>query len=337
MDTSVCQPAAPADDAEGTARHGSPRRAVDYLLAGTSVKTNHHLARFASAPYLHWLLNHPAYHGMFSRQSKSLRKEIIEAYAVLTVLESTLDPKAPPTVLIDLCSGKGFLATVLALEYPHAFVLQVDNNPQIKTDHVAALPNLEFLRADIMHEGFGAVLADALAMADGDRRCCMVIGMHLCGLLSPRAIELFGCQPELDGLCLVPCCLDKRSDGMLKAEAKRRGIDPYDAKVEELTTLLEAHAPGRVRVVRDATMRSGSGGVDGTKNVMIVAVPRHRRPPWHAAAACSVSIIAVALLLPSTAAQVRPLLSQCWRSVSVVGVVVSTWFVAAGLRNIRIQ
>ena len=62
----------------------------------------------------------------------------------------------------------------------------------------------------------------------------VLVGVHLCGPLSPRATELFGALPQLEALLLVPCCLDKRTDGFLKAVAKERGVDPYELKVEEL-------------------------------------------------------------------------------------------------------
>jgi hypothetical protein len=58
-----------------------PRRSVDFLLQGTSIVTNRHLARFAAAPYLPYLLHEPAFTSMLSRSSKILRKELIEAYA----------------------------------------------------------------------------------------------------------------------------------------------------------------------------------------------------------------------------------------------------------------
>ena len=65
----------------------------------------------------------------------------------------------------------------------------------------------------------------------------MLVGVHLCGQLSPRAVELFAAAPALDALLLVPCCLDKRFDATLKVEA-RAARDPYDAKVEQLAALM---------------------------------------------------------------------------------------------------
>ena len=91
------------------------RRAVDYLLEGESVRTNRHLARFAAARYLPWLLAEPAFDSLFNRQSKALRKESIEAFAVVSAMEELMASHGvePPATIVDLCSGKGFLLMVL--------------------------------------------------------------------------------------------------------------------------------------------------------------------------------------------------------------------------------
>ena len=278
---------APPLRAEACDEQPPPRRAVDYLLAGTSVTTNRHLARFAAAPYLKRLLENDAFRPMMNRSSKQLRKEISEAFAVVEALESALGGVAP-TRIVDLCSGKGFLATVLALEYPGARVLQVDNNPRIKTEHVRAVANLTFLVADVMHAGFEAQLAGALAGASeagaGEGRC-VVVGVHLCGPLSPRAIDLFEAFPAVEALLLVPCCLDRRTDGLLKARAKQLGIEPYEAKVQELAARLrEVGGMSEVRTLRDDAMLTGGGGApDGrAKNAILIGRRRAEPPPMPA-------------------------------------------------------
>jgi hypothetical protein len=271
------------------------KRSVEYLLEGESVKTNRHLARFAASPYLNILLEDEASTALLSRSSRSLRKEIIEAYAVLEQVEGALRDAgaahSSPATLIDLCSGKGFLSVVLALEFPAAAVLMVDSNASIKLGHVSSRPNLHFLRADVLAPGFGPLLTcslenlragrplrpvpleggqSAASLARAARRSaaavsagtaaaamappaaaapsaaaagapsanaisaqqnspitgcppacvaaapslprppCVVVGMHLCGPLSPRAVELFGELTAIDALILAPCCLDKR-------------------------------------------------------------------------------------------------------------------------------
>merc|ERR1719253_2154851 len=43
-------------------------------------------------------------------------------------------------------------------------------------------------------------------------RTCILVGMHLCGLLSEKAIEFFARMPEVRGLVLSPCCLPRRHE-----------------------------------------------------------------------------------------------------------------------------
>ena len=124
-----------------------------------------------------------------------------------------------------------------------------------------------------------------------------MLGVHLCGALSPRAIELFAACKELDAIVLVPCCLDPWADGELKASARAAGRDPYEAKVEQLVGLLRrvddtssddvestvepASARVDVGVLRDMAMRTNKGGArsEGAttcKNAVISALRRPR-------------------------------------------------------------
>ena len=72
-------------------------------------------------------------------------------------------------------------------------------------------------------------------------------------------------------LLLVPCCLDKRTDMPLKMRARELGIDPYDAKVDELSGLMAA-VPAEVDVIREGEMRTQGGveGGKGCKNAIVV-------------------------------------------------------------------
>jgi hypothetical protein len=320
------------------------RRSVEFLLAGKSVKHNRHLQRFAAAPYLAALLADSALDGLWRRKGGSLRKELIEAYVVVEALEERVlkqqqrlgaaesapggdGPACRCTigrdsrgVVVDLCSGKGFLSVIIAHEFPKAVVLSVDNNPTIQP---ATAPNTRFVLSDIMQEAFLTTLREQLAAArtagavgassvaaDDDAAplpsasaspWCVALGVHLCGSLSPRAITLFEACEQLDALVLVPCCLDPRTDGPLKAAARAAGQDPYEAKVEQLagllrrsgcgssedgtgsirTTLVAGRSAGHrrieVSVARDSAMRTNKGGAgsEGSahcKNAVVVGL-----------------------------------------------------------------
>ena len=248
---------------EGAMSVEHKRRAVDYLLEGESVRTNRHLQRFAAAPYLHSLLCEPKLDSMWRRQSKSLRKELIEGYALIESLQSV--QADAPSVIVDLCCGKGFASVLMAHEFPRALILMFDANTAIKPN-AAALSNVHFHTADIFDGGFATKLRSLIDAALRERLSsprtlrCVAVGMHLCGSLSPRAIELFEQTDLLDGLVLAPCCLHKIEDApyaatepstpfvcvgisvnaagflssRLKQSARAARIDPFEAKVADL-------------------------------------------------------------------------------------------------------
>ena len=77
---------------------------------------------------------------------------------------------------------------------------------------------------------------------------------------------------------LVPCCLDKRDDALLKARARELRIDPYEAKIEELSKML-ADAPADVTLVRGADMRTNGATEGGAscKNAILFGSKRDLR------------------------------------------------------------
>ena len=309
---SATRPRASQSDPPAVRDVHAPMRSVEYMLAGESVKTNRHLARFAATPFLPRLLNEPAFAAILNKKSKMLRKEITEAYVCIEALEAEYDftrgrdgkisrrdgpvpvMLPPPTAVVDLCCGKGFFSLLLALEYPWLPIVLVDSNPSIKMEHVAAIHNLAFLRADISRHEFIGELEEAVeacvlkaAVRDsrkhGDAEAASVIsppsqkrvatvGMHLCGPLSPRAIDIFAAAPIFDLLLLVPCCLDARTDLPLKLQARAEKIHPYEVKVRQLSALLEGHAGVKVTVTRDEVMSSFS---TESKNALILGTKRH--------------------------------------------------------------
>ena len=168
-----------------------------------------------------------------------------------------------PRLIIDLCCGKGLLSMILSYEWPCCHVVMIDNNPKMNMAHVDTRAQLTYHASDLHSDACAHMLSRTLAAArEADpRACCVAVGVHLCGHLSPRAIHLFGSNPTLDTLLLVPCCLHKRDDVFLKAEAKRLGQDPHELKTMQLCRQLETICgpAGGVSVVRDASMRTNKG------------------------------------------------------------------------------
>ena len=71
--------------------------------------------------------------------------------------------------------------------------------------------NVRYVQLDVLSRHFiddVRVLCETAGRADADDgRPTIVLGMHLCGLLSIRAIELLARLPRVRALVLAPCCL----------------------------------------------------------------------------------------------------------------------------------
>lgn len=205
---------------------------IRYLLDGESVQRNPYLKEFSGAPWLPRLLAAPACSRLFNVQGKRLRKELTEAFGLLHAckralkklqesLESTHDEGRGVTI-VDLCCGKGFSSLVLACSMPQANVLAVDRNAKMDLSHFNVCENLRFQHMDLESPKLATDLAATL---DGSS-LVLLVGVHLCGMLSIYATRLFKQMTCPSALILVPCCLDKRLPG-IKERARRLRLNPY--------------------------------------------------------------------------------------------------------------
>ena len=110
--------------------------------------------------------------------------------------------------VIDLCCGKAFFGTLVAVLFPSFCVHCVDQQPPTFLPHFALAGLAErvaYVQLDVLSIGFVNEVR-ALIEANGGRRV-IVMGMHLCGLLALRAIDLIKQLPRVEALVLTPCCL----------------------------------------------------------------------------------------------------------------------------------
>ncbi|CAK0874716.1 unnamed protein product [Prorocentrum cordatum] len=148
-------------------------------------------------------LLHPHFHPL--NDDEKLRKKLTQSLGVLQALEQ-LVPDLDGWHVIDLCSGKSLTSTLVALQHPTVTVTAVDRLSQAHLPHwtEAGLDNALYKRLDVMAEDFMDQLANTVA-ASG--RPVAVLGMHLCGSLSERAVEVFQTMPLVRACILSPCCL----------------------------------------------------------------------------------------------------------------------------------
>lgn len=144
---------------------------------------------------------------------------------------------------MDLCSGKGFLSTMLAWEFPKARVYMCDNDESLELTHLSSLPTVHFHLQDLFSDEAEATVREA-----GRETKCIVVGIHLCGELSRRAIQIWR-DTGAAALIMSPCCLPRRRRHdvfgfHVKDQAKKMKVSNYQLWCTMLYGLLpfgEAH------------------------------------------------------------------------------------------------
>lgn len=166
---------------------------------------------------LDWdILSSPALHHVNRR--RGFTRELTEALAMLAALRRVMAAHRrqgeqeggveEPWHVVDLCCGKGFLATLVAVSFPSFAVTAIDRRSGAFLPHfeAAGITNIRYAQLDVMSPGFPDEVS-RLVEAAGRRRPVAVLGMHLCGLLSVRAAELLWEVPGVEAVVLAPCCL----------------------------------------------------------------------------------------------------------------------------------
>jgi hypothetical protein len=243
-------------------------------------QTSKYVAAFLDEPFFEKILTgDPAFVRVLSH--KSAHKEITEAYGARRKIFETLrglgwdgeygkknenargedgddgyevrDSGAGVTIF-DACSGRGVVGVLLGYFFPSATVVMLDANGSMDLSHVAAKDNVFFSHCDLY--GDSAVRAIRETIEDEDRsdqktqkplkrRYRVLLGMHLCGALSPRLIDLAFGLDEVDGLVLCPCCVKGGLGGDCRRAAKQRNVSPYVVLCETFRRLCEEETERR--------------------------------------------------------------------------------------------
>jgi predicted alpha/beta hydrolase family esterase len=217
----------------------------------------------------------PEYHRLSSQTR--LRKEITETMAVVNVLEAIVRREraarlasgcSQPEVrlhIIDLCCGKSLTGVTLSLSHPEFVVHTVDKISYASLPHYpndtgnrdedregsGAKAGLRYLQRDVFDASFVSTM-DTLISRTG--LPTVVLGMHLCGNLSIRAIQMLHATALVTDLVLSPCCLPNQRDASSSAswyasplpdqqyarwvDHLRSCIEPYESRVERNSHIL---------------------------------------------------------------------------------------------------
>jgi hypothetical protein len=195
-------------------------RAIDFVSFPAD---NAHGAAFERSAVRDKLHHDPAY-AAWSRHRK-IKKEITEAYGALRAVRGVVGrSRVPQTrgeacagddcdgedlVFLELCSGRGFVSIVFADAYPKARVYMLDIDSKMDVSHLEALERVTFHLQDL-HSNECEAFIRSVCREAGHDKTVILVGVHLCGALAPRAIELYESVAEIAALVLSPCCLPQR-------------------------------------------------------------------------------------------------------------------------------
>ena len=124
---------------------------------------------------------------------------------------------------------------LLAHEFPDATIHMCDADARMKLTHLThpSMRNVTFHLEDIFRDEAEFTVRDAVAEAEafnGGGKC-LVVGVHLCGDLARRAVELWR-RAGAHALVLCPCCLPRRrrADAFgfhVVDQARKMRVDSY--------------------------------------------------------------------------------------------------------------
>ncbi|KAL7536474.1 hypothetical protein ACHAXR_010976 [Thalassiosira sp. AJA248-18] len=173
----------------------------------------------------------------------------------------------------ESCSGKGIttaLCGALDKEGSNNYFLAVDKLLPHSIPHfLHGDKQIQYLCRDIMVDEMFTELEEIVRHQTQEQgRTPILVGMHLCGLLSERAIEFFERIPEIGGIVLSPCCLPKKHEQRTMSFSKGKSEDGELGIYFKWSNYLKEMVEGVVLDVRSYTDEE----MHSEKNSIIVGV-----------------------------------------------------------------
>lgn len=212
------------------------------LVQECAESPNPYLRDFASSSLADIFVKDDRVASSFGRRNRtSLRKELLEAAALDSRLnrifksDDLSDRMDDNIVIWDLCSGKGFSAIWLSTNtYPNAKIHMVDLDNKAKRGFLAAFPNIEYHHLDLYSEELEHLILQSVNDKAGTR--VILVGIHLCGDLSRRALELQS-RCGAAATFLSPCC------AMRSVKVKKRKPGSFGYNVPKMSRQLKVVSP----------------------------------------------------------------------------------------------
>jgi hypothetical protein len=169
--------------------------------------------------------------------------------------------------LIDLCSGKGITSALAAALFPSGnnFFLSIDKMPAHTVPHYFFNneQHIAYMSRDILSEKIFSEMEELVHKQTMEGRTAILVGMHCCGILSERVVDLFERIPDIKGIVLSPCCLPKKHEVKtihFMPVSVAKGGNPYPEWCNYLKERVEGYysagAVEDVRIYQDTEMHT---------------------------------------------------------------------------------
>eukprot|EP00043_Microstomoeca_roanoka_P018357 m.195787 g.195787 ORF g.195787 m.195787 type:complete len:633 (-) comp16810_c2_seq1:54-1952(-) len=215
------------DDVQGISgdQRQQPEREIRVPLGSPYIE------KFLKSVAFERLRTDPKYHTLADKHH--LRKEVTETWAIMHAVEQQCEELGldlDNITLVDLCSGKSLTSALFGMLYPNSRVIAIDRMPVGLVPHFD--DNVVYLQQDIMKDTFVDVLKNTLDPS----RPALLVGMHLCGVLSLQAIHVFTSIPQFRGIVLSPCCFPSRRSGirLVRDSGLVNELDKYEFWTQHL-------------------------------------------------------------------------------------------------------
>ena len=227
----------------------------------SKAETSTYVATFLSEPFFEALIV-KNYALVKVLSHKSAHKEITEAYGAAGKIKETLRGvtkvdtdgtrlNTHRVTIFDACSGRGIIGVLLSFLFPNFSIVLMDADGSMDLTHVSSIKNVEFKHVDLYGDSVVAAIRDTVEEEDlkdsmeqpgtdvKSKRLRLLLGVHLCGALSPRLIDLCFGLDDVDAMVLCPCCIKGGLGGDCRRVGKERDVSPYVVLCETLTRVCE--------------------------------------------------------------------------------------------------
>jgi len=191
------------------------------------------------------------------------KKEITESMAVVKHIRKIVFKHKNQNTLFDFCAGNALTSTISSFLFPNLNSYAIDK--QIRVREWNLIRNFKYIQSNIKTENWSYILHElgAIYNVHPARSNFIIIGVHPCGNLAQRIIEIYN-KSKADHLILMPCCSGQKYKYSLP-DAIREKVGNYLTWCVYLLDLVE----GKKRLIIDESVLS-------PKNALIIASRRSK-------------------------------------------------------------